>query len=365
MRDGLDAARAVLPGVTLRDPQRLHASDRSTVWRVHAQWPEADETTVILKQFDAAHEWFIREAAALSVCPAQAPTAQLVAESTDPPLVVMTDVGTGPSVADALRGDDPAAAAEAVRQWATAMGRLHRCTLEHREQFRAALGGRSGELLLGESRMSLAVDEAARMLEQECLQLDVSVPPHALHELRELPRQLTGAAAISPDDACPEDNVWLGDRLMLVDFEGAQWRHVAWDVAYLTVPWPTCHCSWRMPGEVAERALESYRVEVEDALPYVREPQFRADVAAAALGWSLISTAWYLASALADDAGEHDPATPSRRALIVHRLDRARRVDEPAAAAELAARLRAELVQRWGELRLAYAPAFDEQTPDE
>ena len=26
-----------------------------------------------------------------------------------------------------------------------------------------------------------------------------------------------------------------------------QWRHVAWDLAYLRVPWPTCWCSWRLP----------------------------------------------------------------------------------------------------------------------
>ena len=41
-------------------------------------------------------------------------------------------------------------------------------------------------------------------------------------------------------------------RVVLVDFEGAEWRHVAWDVAYLRVPWPTCWCSWRMPDAVAE-----------------------------------------------------------------------------------------------------------------
>jgi hypothetical protein len=367
MRDGLDAARALLPGVTLRDAQELHASDRSTVWRVHARWPDADETTVIVKRFGGADEWFMREAAALSVCPAHAPTAQLVVESSDPPLVVMTDVGAGPSVADALRGTDPDAGAEAVRQWAQAMARLHRATLGHREQFRVALGQRCGDLLLGESRMSMAVDEAAHLLDQYCPQLDVVIPSHALHEFRELPRTLTGegAAAISPDDACPEDNVWLGDRLLLVDFEGAQWRHVAWDVAYLTVPWPTCKCSWRMPSDVAARALESYRAELEDALPYVREPQFRSDVAAAALGWSLISTAWYLTSALADDvADEQVPVTPGRRALILHRLDGARRTTGLPAAAELADRLRAELVQRWGELPLGFAPAFDDQARD-
>src|ERR1700759_5304627 len=106
MRDGLDGAREVLPGVTLRDAQPLHQSGRSSVWRVRARWPGADETTVIVKRFIGLDEWFMREAAALAVCPAHASTAQVIAESSDPPVVVMTDVGTGPSVADALRGTD-------------------------------------------------------------------------------------------------------------------------------------------------------------------------------------------------------------------------------------------------------------------
>ena len=81
-----------------------------------------------------------------------------------------------------------------------------------RERFRAALGQRSGELLLSESRMSATVDEAAHQLEEHCTNLDVSVPPHALRELRDVPRRLNGeaAAALSPDDACPEDNVRSG-----------------------------------------------------------------------------------------------------------------------------------------------------------
>lgn len=364
MRDGLDHARALLPGVMLRDPQTLHTGDRSTVWRARARWPDADETSVIVKQFAHADEWFMREAAALSISPPDAPTAHIVAESDEPPLVVMTDVGSGPSVAAALRGDDAAVGAGAVREWALAMGRLHRATLGERERFRAALGQRSGELLLGESRMSMAADQAAHLLERQCLDLDVVPPSHALRELRDVPRRLSAdlAGAISPDDACPEDNVWLGDRLMLVDFEGAQWRHIAWDVAYLTVPWPTCGCSWRMPRDVASRALESYRLELETELPYVRDPQFRVDVAEAALAWSFISTSWYLPSAL-DDAPANDAAgepTPSRRALILHRLDGARRAETLPAAAELAGRLRARLVQAWGDLPLAHAPAFED-----
>lgn len=33
---------------------------------------------------------------------------------------------------------------------------------------------------------------------------------------------------------------------------------VAWDLAYLTVPWPTCWCSWQLPSWTRERAVQAY-----------------------------------------------------------------------------------------------------------
>ena len=57
-----------------------------------------------------------------------APTAGTIAESADPPIVVMTD-RPGPSVADALLGHDAQDAADAVAQWATAVATLHRSTM--------------------------------------------------------------------------------------------------------------------------------------------------------------------------------------------------------------------------------------------
>jgi hypothetical protein len=286
-----------------------------------------------------------------------------VAESATPPLVVMTDLGDGGTVADALLGTDARAAGDAVIDWAHTIGMLHRVTQGAREVFRAALGRRSGEALLGESRMSIIADESAMRIEALCTQLGVLVASGALGELRELPRRLSGdgPGALSPHDACPDNNIRTENGLVLIDFEDAQWRHVAWDVAYLTVPWPSCWCSWRMPGDVAERALERYRTTVETELPYVRTPQFRHDVAAAAVGWSFISASWFLPNALGDDPPPENPAqpTPTRRAMILHRLGAARRNEDLPALAELAGRLRAALVERWGEVPLAYAPAFD------
>src|SRR2546429_3760393 len=91
--------------------------------------------------------------------------------------------------------------------------------------------------------------------------VDVDVPTHALDELRGLGSRLScaGPAALTPADACPDNNVRTAGGLVLIDFEGAQWRHIAWDVAYLAVPWPSCWCAWQLPADVAARAVEAYR----------------------------------------------------------------------------------------------------------
>ncbi|HEY7010393.1 MAG TPA: hypothetical protein VH395_15695 [Jatrophihabitantaceae bacterium] len=360
MRDGLDDARALLPGVRLDHPHTLRSGDRAEVRRAHARRRDAPDTTVIVKTFADSGESWAREVAALSCIPDGAPSARLIAAGARPPIAVMTDAGDGPSVAQALLGDDPAAATEAVLEWAAAIGTLHRATLGVRDAFRTALRARSGELMLGESRMSLMVDEAAAALDELCLRLDVRVPSGALAELRALPRRLGGeVGALSPHDACPDNNTRTAQGLVLVDFEGAQWRHVAWDVAYLTVPWPSCWCSWRMPADVVERAVERYRATVEAELPYVRTARFRDDVTAAGVAWTFVSAARSLPSALGD-APPRDPQrpAPSRRALILHRLRQARGCEQLPALAGLAAALRADLVARWGDVPLGLAPAF-------
>ena len=141
----------------------------------------------------------------------------------------------------------------------------------------------------------------------------------ALAELRGLDGLLGGppqAWALTPSDACPDNNRLTADGLVLLDLEGAQLRHVAWDAAYLLVPWPSCWCSWRLPADVAHAALESWRAAV--ALPYAHDPAFEDDLRTVSLGWAMTSAGWFLQRAVQDD--HPHPAAPTRKAIVQHRL---------------------------------------------
>jgi Phosphotransferase enzyme family len=362
MSDDLDAARALLPGVRLEPLEQLRGGERSSVQRVLATRSDGTRSTVVVKRFLVAGEGWVREAAALSVLPARVPAARVVVAGAQPPVLVTDDLGAGGSVADALLGDDPALATEAVIGWAQAIATLHAATAGSRDAFSAALAERQGELPVAESRMSVDLEDAVRVLDRECGSLGVRVPAGAFDELRGLGKRLggSGAAALTPADTCPDNNVATSAGLALLDFEGAQWRHLAWDVAYLLVPWPTCWCSWQLPDPVADQAVAAYKRIAAQTFPYVTEPGFAADLDAAAAGWALLSTSWFIDSALGSDPSVNpDKPTPTRRAMILHRLHRAGQSAELPAVAELARSLAAELRGRWGDVPLAVARAFN------
>jgi hypothetical protein len=359
----MDAARVrqtaeQLTGLgTLRPGEPLRGSQRAVVRRMRA----ADGTTVIVKAFrDRSAEW-AREAAALAVLPAELQGPRLIACSADPPLVVMSDLGGHGCVADALLGADPVVARTAVVGWASTLGRFHAHTRTANAAFVRELAARDPQARPDTSTGQLA--DAASALRTHSDALGVALAPAASAEIEDIAARLDDpdCAALSPGDACPDNNMVLDGDVVLLDFEGAEFRHIAWDVSYLTVPWASCWCAWRMPPAVSNDALDAYRRAARSALPYVDSAGFERDIALARAGWALRSTAWYLANALGSDPVSDDPrvVAPRRRAMI---LDRLRLSDEGSAqlpeVAAFADELRARLVRDWGEVELQLEPAF-------
>jgi aminoglycoside phosphotransferase (APT) family kinase protein len=332
----------------------LGGSSRSVVRRVRA-----GDRTVIVKRFTGDTGGFAREAAALGVLPPSAPVPRLLEVIESPPTVVMSDEGGGSSVADLLLGSSSPAAVEGLMSWAAAVARLHDVSVDLGDAFRAALFGRPASTVADD------LTETVAALTVYAAGLQVPVPDGTWDGLRGLGDRLEGGPAVlSPGDTCPDNNVDTPRGRVLLDFESAQWRHPAWDVAYLVVPWPTCWCSWRLPDEVAEQAIHRYQEA--SALPWARSAGFRSDIEVAAVVWAFMTSAMFLERALGDDPPPADPAKvmPPRRALILDRLATAALYRPPRAPRELdalsgfAIGLRAALVDRWGEVALPCAPAF-------
>jgi len=367
--DALSAAAALLPDLRVKAAETLRQSERSEVLRIRVSgpgWP--GPPTLIVKLYPDAGESWARESAALAAMPGTAPVPRLIAASTDPAAIVMTDAGTGPSLATALLGRDPARATAAPAQFAGTLAALHLATQDARETFTTELAARSGGTV-PPALMPAMVTSAAGALDRFCGQFGVTVPPGSLAELEDLPARLAGSgpSALTLADACPDNNVRTPGGYLLIDFEEAEWRPVAWDVAYLTVPWPSCWCCFTLPAVVTRQALDRYRSVAAGRLRYLGTPAFDHDVALATAGWAMVSSSWFLGRASGedprfdsgDDEIDETGELPTRRAVIAHRLAAAQRTEGLPALASLAGRLRAALIKRWGgESPLRLAPAF-------
>ena len=340
----------------------LEGSDRTVVVRVLLQGPGPGSVVVKLHLGEGFPEAVVREPAALSLLHGRPGALRLLAVSTDPPGVVLGDLGAGGDLACALLGSDRAAAEAGVVAWATSLARLQRLTVHESAAFASALAehaDRLGRPVPVADPMAATLATAAEKLAGSLPRLGITATPEALAELHGLDALLGGdVRALTPADACPDNNLWTCDGLVLLDYEGAQYRHVAWDAAYLRVPWPSCWCAWALPVEVADRALAAWKTAFAD--PYVSTTGFARDLDVAVLGWTLLSLSIFLDRAVdgIPQTDEEAAVMPTRRTMLQHRLLHAPGDDRLPHLSALVREISAAACAAWDAPPLALAPAF-------
>ena len=340
----------------------LGGSSRSIVLRVRSVGEPGE--SLLLKAFDrvTAGDGWAREVTALRVLDGSGvPAPGLIGAIADPPLLLMTDLGAGESLADSLLGRRRDRAADHLTAWAVSLGELHSRTRSLGPAFAAELNrlDAGAEVDAVPEMLETSAESLAEML----VSLDLLFADEARVELTDSSMR-SDAYALSPSDACPDNNVEVDGRPALIDFEGATFRHIAWDAAYLKVPWPSCWCSWRLDARAAETALAAWRQAAGSSFPEVYSAEFEFDLAAAETRWAVASTGWFLERALGDDPTPTAEAlrgkVPARRAMISHRLGEVVRRSDPRlpALTELAENLLERLSDLWGPRLLELAPAF-------
>jgi hypothetical protein len=329
-----------------------------------------------------------RERAALEVLTSAGVAAvpRLLAATGDPPLVLMADAGTSPSLADRLLGADPEAAAAAVSRWAVALARVQAAGLKLGPAFRDRLTalaagaepatpdpdsyrnrfardrGVGWKVAVTRPGSAAVITETIRGLRAGLAPLGVTCGPQEAAELHALAARLgpaAGPGALTPGDGCPDNNVDAPGGLVLVDLESAGVRHLAWDAAYLSVPWPTCWCSWRLPAAVQAAALDRWRAILAPRLAPAAAARLDDAVADATIGWALITSAWFLGAAHRDEPlGPGGSLRPGPRELIQHRLGVAAETGAGTVLGRLASRAQAATRRAWGDRPLVLAPAW-------
>ena len=314
---------------------------------------ESPDGTVIVKAYQDTPEVvaaFANEAAALEL--GVGPDLLIVDSAAR--IIVMADLGSGPSLGDLLYGDDGSAAADGLIAWAATLGKLAADTAHRRKEFdelRARHGTEHPEILgvawFHEVLAELPAVFAAVGVEQ-ATGFDAEVA--TLLDDRYY--------ALSPGDACAGNNMITAAGLRLLDFEYAGYRPVFLDAAYCRVPFPTCWDVRRLPPTLATQAEETYRTEIVRAHPDLAEDAiWHHGVRGAAVAWALINTTALPAAAEKDTYRGPPERAPTWRQLLLHRWETLAAIDDLPAIGETARRL-LSATESWNTPPLSGYPAL-------
>ena len=238
------------------------------------------------------------------VHPGSAP--RLLAADPSLGVLVLEDLGDGPSLATYLLDDDGEAARVAAVRSAAALGAMHAATAGHGEQFY----GRRRQLSDVDpdaDRLNLrGMDMGERIRGLGPLLRDHELPqPHGADD--EFAAILTELArpgpflALSSGDPCPDNGRVTSDRVQFFDFEAGAFRHTLADAAHYVVPFPNCWCWRRLPDEVAGAMEAAYRSELAIGCAATRdEVRYNNALAAVVAAWLV----WTLHRRLPHAAGD-------------------------------------------------------------
>ncbi|MEV0893072.1 hypothetical protein [Promicromonospora sp. NPDC050262] len=300
-------------GVRLTDPVDLGGSARSQVLRCRVDGAEPGAPrTVIVKRFLSDDGAFVRETVGLDLCPG---TPALLAQDPEHHLIVMSDLGDLPTLADLLLGDDRDAAWDGARTWARALGRT--------------TGGSRGRVAEARGRLAAAVPWDADADLRAGLDRLLDVPGTAARrtmveaELAAAQHLRTPgtAAIVTPTDTCPDNAVLGPDGWRFLDLEGTDVQHAAFVAAYALLPFATCWCVFDPPPGLTDMLLTELTAGLADHAPdIVAGPGWDTSVRQACAIYLVLVTGWLWKSTLAGrelvgPAGR----SPSYRQLMVSR----------------------------------------------
>lgn len=327
-------ARRTGAPVPLGDAVDLGGSERTVVLRVRPREnPFSLPRTLVVKKIlsardlndDAVQESFLREAVSYQFANSlplhHRPGAALVAHDPHERILVLEDLGAGPTLSDVLLDDDPVLAQRGLVAWAQALGRMHAATAGREDDFAVLLRhtGRTrwADPLEGPARQALA-----GLPEVLQASLGVKTPPGVAARVTRTTHLFGrgGHRAFSPADLCPDNAMINAEGVKFLDFEGGGFRDVMLDAACALVPFPACWCVPPISAVQAEDLVQAWRAEVVAAWPQLgddvvlRERMFDAH-----LLWAWLSTWWFLPShpTRRDPSSEHPLARPPAEALAL------------------------------------------------
>jgi Ser/Thr protein kinase RdoA (MazF antagonist) len=220
--------------------------DRSHVVRLHL----ATDRSVVMKK-RAGNDAFGAELAALELLNEmpEPVVPRLLGADAEAGILLMEDLGPGPSLADSLLTGDRSRVEADLVCYAEALGSMHAWSM-----------GRPGDPGLGAPPWPDAVARGKDAFLGAAVSLGLAAVA-AGTEIDQLPLLLneTGYHGLVHGDPCPDNVRFLDGRCRIFDFEHSGWGAVVLDASFLLAPFPSCWCFGRLPASVAAPAMSAYR----------------------------------------------------------------------------------------------------------
>jgi len=358
--DDVVAAASAALGMALSEPAKLGGSDRSAVLRCR----RPDGGTVVVKSYPrtiVGAESFTAEAAGLAFTSESGIGPRLLAASPQARLVVMSDLGSGPSLADVLLTGPADAAASALLSWARACGDLA-----------VASAGRQDELarLTAAHRIAPTAGSRDHWLQHRLGEipallagLKIPAPPGLGVDLAEVASILRPGQyeVFSPGDICPDNNLLTAGGIRFVDYESAEFHSGFLEAGYLSMPFSTCWCVFRLPDDIARSAETAYRDLVSAVHPdLASDAVWRPGLRRAVAAWTLHAMTYLLDRSLIADRPMIDDgrAAPTARQLLRYRWQRLLTELEPAGELSSICALARDLLARTEDWRVPSLPLY-------
>ena len=260
-------------------------------------------------------------------------------------LIVLEDLSGGEQLDHILLGTDPLAAENALLGLATTLGRMHALTIGKNAEYdriRDALGPRNVEP--PGSKLAQTFGEVVDAL-------SIKSQPELDAELAALQSTMRDPGpflAYTHGDPCPDNCLYIGSEVKLLDFEFGQFRHALLDGVYGRIHFPTCWCVNRSPAHIPLKMEAAYRAELATGCPEAADDRlFYRGVVEACAFWAIGLFGWVSISALLEEDQQWGISTLRQRVLL--RFGIAARTTQElghmeafgATAQEIAAKLRA------------------------
>lgn len=182
-------------------------------------------------------------------------------------LIALEDLGSGVRLDQLLLGNNADAAESALIEYASIHGRMHAATIGQQSAFQS-LRNALGPSVLEDGRY--IYDWLAPTLFQAFDLLGLTHTPKVERELVMLKEALLHPGPFHTfiqGDSCPDNCLFVGSTLRLLDFEGGKFDHALQEGVYGRMRFPTCWCVYQLPANIPLRMEAAYRAELMKGCP--------------------------------------------------------------------------------------------------